>query len=66
MNNTIIYSSLMLFAGLGIPLMAALNGGLGNKLQSPALAATPHPTTATRGSAPETSAPGVRDTFSLT
>ena len=40
MNNTIIYSSLMLFAGLGIPLMAALNGGLGDKLQSPALAAT--------------------------
>ncbi len=30
----------MLIAGLGIPLMAALNGGLGNKLQSPALAAT--------------------------
>jgi len=40
MNNTIFYSSLMLLAGLGIPLMAALNGGLGNKLQSPALAAT--------------------------
>jgi len=40
MNNTIFYSLLMLLAGLGIPLMAALNGGLGNKLQSPALAAT--------------------------
>ena len=40
MNNTIFYSSLMLLAGLGIPLMAALNGGLGSKLQSPALAAT--------------------------
>ena len=40
MNNTILYSSLMLVAGLGIPLMAALNGGLGTKLQSPALAAS--------------------------
>lgn len=40
MNNTIFYSSLMLLAGLGIPLMAALNGGLGTKLQSPALAAS--------------------------
>ena len=40
MNNTILYSSLMLLAGLGIPLMAALNGGLGTKLQSPALAAS--------------------------
>ena len=40
MNSTIYYSSLMLLAGLGIPLMAALNGGLGNKLQSPAFAAT--------------------------
>ena len=30
----------MLTAGLGITLMAALNGGLGAKLQSPALAAT--------------------------
>jgi len=29
----------MLFAGMGIPVMAALNGGLGNQLQSPALAA---------------------------
>jgi transporter family-2 protein len=28
----------MLVAGLGIPIMAALNGGLGGKLQSPALA----------------------------
>jgi transporter family-2 protein len=40
MNNTIFYSSLMLLAGLGVPLMAALNGGLGSKLQNPALAAT--------------------------
>jgi len=29
----------MVIAGLGIPTMAALNGGLGSKLQSPALAA---------------------------
>jgi transporter family-2 protein len=28
----------MLVAGLGIPIMAALNGGLGGKLQSPVLA----------------------------
>jgi transporter family-2 protein len=30
----------MVVAGLGIPIMAALNGGLGTRLQSPALAAT--------------------------
>jgi len=30
----------MLVAGLGIPLMATLNGGLGARLQSPALAAS--------------------------
>lgn len=40
MNTTLFYSSLMLLAGLGIPIMAALNGSLGVKLQSPALAAT--------------------------
>ena len=40
MSNNLIYSSIMLAAGLGIPVMAALNGGLGTKLQSPALAAT--------------------------
>ena len=40
MNNTLLYSSVMIIAGLGIPIMAALNGGLGTKLQSPALAAT--------------------------
>ena len=34
------YAFLMLFAGMGIPVMAALNAGLGAKLQSPALAAT--------------------------
>jgi transporter family-2 protein len=40
MNNTIFYSLLMLVAGLGIPVMAALNGGLGARLQSPALASS--------------------------
>jgi len=39
MNDTIFYSSLMLLAGIGIPLMAALNGRLGVKLQCPALVA---------------------------
>jgi len=29
----------MLFAGIGIPIMAALNAGLGTRLESPALAA---------------------------
>lgn len=40
MNNTLTCSLIMLVAGLGIPVMAALNGGLGAKLESPALAAT--------------------------
>lgn len=39
-NNTSFYSILMLIAGIGIPIMAALNAGLGVNLQSPALAAT--------------------------
>jgi transporter family-2 protein len=39
-QNTIYYAILMLFAGMGIPIMAALNAGLGAKLHSPALAAT--------------------------
>lgn len=30
----------MLIAGLGIPVMVALNGGLGSRLQSPALASS--------------------------
>jgi len=38
-QNTIYYAILMLFAGIGIPIMAALNAGLGGKLQSPSLAA---------------------------
>ncbi|MFT5397185.1 MAG: transporter family-2 protein [Gammaproteobacteria bacterium] len=40
MNSTLTYSLIMLVAGLGIPVMAALNGGLGAKLESPALAST--------------------------
>lgn len=38
MPNSIIYSLLMLIAGIGIPVMAALNSGLGVKLGSSALA----------------------------
>lgn len=38
--SPIFYALLMLVAGLGIPIMAALNGNLGTKLQSPILAAT--------------------------
>jgi len=38
-QNTIYYALLMLFAGIGIPIMAALNAGLGTKLHSPSLAA---------------------------
>ena len=38
--NSTFYAILMLFAGIGIPIMAALNAGLGGKLQSPALAAS--------------------------
>ncbi len=37
-NNPIFYSILMIFAGIGIPVMAALNSGLGLKLQNPGLA----------------------------
>ena len=39
-QNTSFYAVLMLLAGVGIPVMAALNAELGGKLQSPALAAT--------------------------
>lgn len=39
-QNTAYYAIIMLFAGIGIPIMATLNAGLGAKLQSPALAAT--------------------------
>ncbi|MEX1664638.1 DMT family transporter [Zhongshania arctica] len=40
MNSSYFYSSIMLVAGFGIPVMAALNGGLGAKLGNPALAST--------------------------
>lgn len=37
-NNTTFYALLMLCAGIGIPVMATMNAGLGGKLQSPSLA----------------------------
>lgn len=37
-NHPTFYAILMIFAGIGIPIMAALNSGLGLKLQNPALA----------------------------
>ena len=40
LNSSIFYALVMLIAGLGIPIMAALNGGLGSKIQSPILAST--------------------------
>lgn len=40
MKNTFIFAFIMLVAGLGVPLMATLNSGLGARLQSPALAAS--------------------------
>ena len=39
-NSFLTYALIMLLAGLGIPVMAALNGALGAKLQNPALATT--------------------------
>jgi len=39
MNNSLMYAFVMTIAGIGIPVMAALNGGLGVRLQSPPLAA---------------------------
>ena len=38
MNNTLVYALVMLLAGIGIPTMATLNGGLGGRLQSTSLA----------------------------
>ena len=38
MNASVTYAAVMLAAGVGIPVMGALNGGLGAKLQNPALA----------------------------
>ena len=39
-SNFITFAVFMLLAGLGIPIMTALNGGLGVRLQSPILATT--------------------------
>ena len=39
MNNFLAYSLIMFIAGPVIPVMATLNGGLGSKLEGPALAA---------------------------
>lgn len=39
-QQPLFYALLMSVAGLGIPVMAALNGGLATKLNSPALATT--------------------------
>lgn len=39
-NSFLAYALVMLLAGLGIPVMAALNGTLGTRLQNPALATT--------------------------
>ncbi|NRP10629.1 MULTISPECIES: DMT family transporter [unclassified Marinobacterium] len=38
MNNSIVYALVMLLAGIGIPTMATLNGGLGGRLMSSSLA----------------------------
>ena len=38
MNSSYIYAAVMLLAGIGIPTMATLNGGLGGKLMSSSLA----------------------------
>ncbi len=38
MNSPYIYAAVMLLAGIGIPTMATLNGGLGAKLMSSSLA----------------------------
>lgn len=38
MSNSLIYAFVMIFAGIGIPTMATLNGGLGGRLMSTSLA----------------------------
>ncbi|MEM1402292.1 MAG: DMT family transporter [Pseudomonadota bacterium] len=40
MSNSVIYAAVMLAAGLGIPTMAAISGGLSGRLGSPVLATT--------------------------
>ena len=39
-QQTIFYATVMLFVGIGIPIFAALNGGLGARLQNPMLASS--------------------------
>ena len=39
LDHPVFYAALMLLAGLGIPVFAALNGNLGARLQNPVLAA---------------------------
>ncbi len=39
-NHPVFYAVVMLTAGLGIPVMASLNAGLGARLQNPMLAST--------------------------
>ena len=39
-SETLRYASIMLLAGIGIPVLAALNAQLGNRIGSPAAAAT--------------------------
>lgn len=39
-QNSAFLAAVMLLAGIGIPIMAALNAGLSGRLQSPAVAAT--------------------------
>ncbi|MGD2170522.1 MAG: DMT family transporter [Gammaproteobacteria bacterium] len=39
-QQTLLYAGLMLVVGLGIPIFAALNGGLATRLQSPMLASS--------------------------
>ena len=40
MNSPIFYAIVMVLAGCGIPIMAAMNAGLGAKIQSPVVATT--------------------------
>lgn len=39
LDHPIFYAAFMLVVGLGIPIFAALNGNLGERLQNPVLAA---------------------------
>lgn len=38
LNHPVFYACLMVVAGIGIPIMAAMNAGLGGKINNPALA----------------------------